>query len=95
MTYRHYDCVFFNRNGNTAECLKHKKTFINIGGFQRHCDDLILTPLEFISHLLFSKEREKGNTGITWIETDKKAEKILADYFFAGMKKRENKKKEM
>lgn len=92
MTYRHYDCVFFNSTDeNTAECLKHKKTFVNIGGFQRHCDDLVLTPLEFISHLLFSKEMEKGNTGITWMETDKKAEKILADYFFAGMKK--NKKR--
>ncbi|MBR0369519.1 MAG: hypothetical protein IJH63_02200 [Methanobrevibacter sp.] len=86
MTYRHYNCVFFNIiDGNTAECLKHKKTFLNINGFKRHCDDLVLNPLEFISHLLYSKENDKGNTSITWRETDKKAEKILDKYFFAGM----------
>lgn len=87
MTYRHYNCVFFNViDGNTAECLKHKKTFLNINGFKEHCDDLVLSPLEFISHLLYCKERDKGNRSITWMETDKKAEKILDEYFFAGMK---------
>ena len=90
MTYRHFDCIFFNViDGNTAECLKHKKTFVNIhtiGGYQRHCDDLVLTPLGLVSHLLFAKEREKGNCNITWNETDEKAKSILNEYGFAGMK---------
>ena len=89
MTYRHFDCVFCNfLDGNTAECLKHKKSFVNIsniGGFQKHCDDFVLTPLGFISHLLYAKERNNGNTSVLWSETDEKAKEILAKYGFAGM----------
>ena len=87
MTYRHFDCVFFNiLDGNTAECLKNKKTFENISGYQRHCEDFILTPLKFISHLLYAKEISNGNMDVLWSETDKRAESILVDYGFAGMK---------
>ena len=90
MTYRHFDCVFFNvLDGDTAECLKHKKTFVNIdtiGGFQRHCDDFILTPLGLVSHLLYAKERNNGNMNVLWSETDKKAKVVLDEYGFAGMR---------
>lgn len=89
MTYRHFDCVYFNIiDGNTAECLKHKTTFVNIytiGGFQNHCNDFVLTPLKFISHLLYNNEKNGGNASITWVETDEKAKKILKKYGFAGM----------
>ena len=84
MTYRHFDCIYFNViDGKTAECLKHKKTFVNIyniGGFQNHCNDLTLTSRGLISHILYAKEHEKGNNRITWDVTDKKAEEILKKY---------------
>lgn len=86
MTYRCVDCVFSEiRDKQTCEmaCLKHKKT---VRCMDNHCNDLILIPLMFLSHLCYHQNYDYVKKGkFDWSGADQMAEKLLDESGFAGM----------
>lgn len=87
MTYRCSDCVFSERiKGKfcSMKCLKHNET---VKCMNFHCDDLILKPLQFISHLAYAHNYEdhvkKGT--FDWAGADQMAREHLEKHGFAGM----------
>ena len=87
MTYRCVDCVFSEVNDKQfcdMTCLKHRKT---VKCMNNHCDDLILRPFQFLSHLVYASNRVKGDPSkFSWSDADCMAKDILDKYAFAGMK---------
>jgi hypothetical protein len=50
-----------------------------------HCDELILRPFQFVSHLCYAYNHE-DEPEFTWNHADSMAKRILDEYGFAGMK---------
>ena len=87
MTYRCSDCVFsevIDRKFCSMKCLKHDKT---VKCMEIHCDDLILKPFQFISHLCYASNYEKyvKKGKFNWCDADSMASDILHVHGFAGM----------
>ncbi len=81
MTYRCVDCVFSEVNDKQfcdMTCLKHRKT---VKCMDNHCDDLILRPFQFVSHLCYVHNQPD----FTWRHADSMAKGILEMHGFAGM----------
>ena len=84
MTYRCVDCVFSeikDKKNCSMLCLKHKKETTCMTNC---CEDLILVPLMFISHIVYAMDKDKGSQ-LSWIESDRKTKEILSKYGFYGM----------
>lgn len=87
MTYRCSDCVFsevIDRKFCSMKCLKHDKT---VKCMEIHCDDLILKPFQFVSHLCYTSNYEKyvKKGKFNWCDADSMASDILHVHGFAGM----------
>lgn len=87
MTYRCSDCVFsevIDRKFCSMKCLKHDKT---VKCMEIHCDNLILKPFQFVSHLCYASNYEKyvKKGKFNWCDADSMASDILHVHGFAGM----------
>lgn len=84
MTYRCADCVYSEPTDNLCEmkCIKHDGEIVKC--MNNHCDDLILRPFQFISHLCFVTNR-KGSEEYSWSDAEKLAIHLLENMGFAGM----------
>ena len=84
MTYRCVDCVYseiLDKKSCEMKCLKYDK---NTWCMKNCCDELILKPPLFISHLIYAY-RKKHERDYNWSDCDKEAEKILKEHGFYGM----------
>lgn len=84
MTYRCVDCVYseiVDKKECTMKCIKKD---INVFCMKNCCEELILTPQLFISHLIYASSKKQNNY-IGWNESDKKAKQILKEHGFYGM----------
>lgn len=88
MTYRCRYCVYaeiLDRKVCDMKCLKHDKI---VKCMDNHCEDLILEPRLFLSHLFIAHNRELFKQGkISWSDADTLADSYLIKYGFAGMTK--------
>ena len=87
MTYRCNDCVYseiIDKNKCDMKCLKHGDI---VQCMNNHCDDLILKPFQFVSHLCYASNYEKYVKAgkFNWSDADSMASDILHVHGFAGM----------
>ena len=87
MTYRCNDCVYseiLNKNNCDMRCLKHGDI---VQCMNNHCDDLILRPFQFLSHISYVHNYEKyvKKGKFDWAGADQMAREHLEKYGFAGM----------
>lgn len=92
MTYRCVDCVYseiIDKNTCDMKCLKHDKS---IKCMDNHCNDLILEPVRFLSHISYHYNYEKyvKKGKFDWKAADKMAIDHLEKFGFAGMTVPEN-----
>lgn len=84
MTYRCVDCVFsevIDKYSCDMICLKRRE---EVKCMQNCCEELILIPIMFVSHLIYAQDKEK-NKRVNWNDSDKKAKALLKKYGFYGM----------
>ena len=84
MTYRCIDCVYsevMDNHSCNMNCIKKRE---EVKCMQYCCEDLILKPLLFISHLIYSINLKKDNQ-VDWSFCDDKARKLLKEHGFYGM----------
>lgn len=84
MVYRCVHCVYaevIDKQTCDMKCLKKNEI---IKCMDNCCNELILIPLYFLSHLLYVSNKEKGTTQ-SWFDCDRKAKNILDKYGFYGM----------
>lgn len=84
MTYRCVDCVYSEiiDKGSCEMCCLKKD--VKVFCMQNCCEELILKPVMFISHLIYAYHH-KQNKKIDWFESDEQAKSILREYGFYGM----------
>ena len=85
MTYRCVDCVYsevIDKYSCDMECIKKRE---EVKCMQNCCEDLILKPVLFVSHLIYSENLKKNNRK-DWSFCDDKARRILIKHGFYGMR---------